>query len=813
MMDALLHDLRYALRSFRKSPGFTLVAICTLALGIGATTAIFSVVNGVLLRPLPYANPTSLVMLWNRWQGWPATWLSQPEYWDFSEQTHSFDGIAAFTNGTENLTGDGNPERVRAGLVTANAFPLLGVQPALGRVFVAEEDRPGSGVAVISDGLWRRRFGADPAIVGRSILLNDSSVTVLGVMPPGFQLPLDFTGQPMDLWRPLALNRDSAAVAGRGNHGLNAFARLKPGVTVAAANADVGVIATRMTELYPQEEPTGFGSFIVSVSQQVMGDVRPALLLLLGATGFVLLVACANVANLLLARSEVRQREVAVRTALGAGRGRLVRQMLTESVVLALAGGALGLLLADWGLHALLASAPTGIPRLGEVGMDGRVLAFALIASIGTGILFGLAPALHLAVRDLHLVLKSSGRGSTAGGARRRVRHALVVSEIAVAFVLVIGGALLIQSFVRLRAVDAGFNPANVLTMQISLSPSRYVSSDRVHAFYRTLIDRTRALPGVQSAGAIRALPMDGVIGDWGFTVEGSPLSPGTHMAGDWQVVSPGYFRTMQVPLEHGRLFTDADGADAPGAILMNEALARRAFPDGDAIGRRVRMGGERDWRTVVGIVGNVRQRGLDADIRPELYLPHAQFPKGERSALRDMYLVIRTAHDPAAITSAVRREVHALDPTVPIASVRTMDTVVGSWAAERRLSMSVLTILAAVALALAAVGTYGVMSYAVAQRTQEIGLRVALGAQPGDVVRLVVRQGAGLALAGVGIGLVAAFALTRFMHNMLYQVGATDPATFAGIAVLLAGTALVATYIPARRATRVNPVIAMRAD
>ena len=812
-MDTLLHDLRFALRTLRKSPGFTTVAVLTLALGIGATTAIFSVVNGVLLRPLPYGQPERVVMLWNHWKGWPETWLSQAEYWDFSDQNRSFEGVAAFTDGTRNITGNGDPEKLRADFVTANAFPLLGVRAARGRTFTAQEDQPGSGVAIISDGLWKRRFGGDPGVVGRSIQLDDSAVTVIGVMPPGFQLPLDFAGQSKDLWLPLALVRDSAAADGRGNHGLNAFAKLGPGVTLAAANAEVGAIAKRMTELYPTEEPEGFGSFIVPVTTQVMGDVRPALLLLLGATAFVLLVACANVANLLLARSEVRQQEIAVRTALGAGRTRLVRQLLTESIVLALTGGAFGLLLARWGIDGLLATAPTGIPRLEQVGIDDRVLAFALLASIGTGILFGLAPAFHLALRDIQGTLRSYGRGSTAGGARSRIRHALVVSEIAIALVLVIGGALLIQSFVRLRGVDAGFDPRNVLTLQISLPPSSYASNAQVRTFYRTLLERARGLPGVQSAGATRALPMDGVIGDWGFTIEGPDASQSDHMQGDWQVVAPGYFAAMRIALKEGRPLTDADDDGAAGVILMNEELARRAFPRGDAVGRRVRMGGDTLWRTVIGIVGDVRQRGLDAEVRPELYLPHAQFPTAAGNALRQMYVVVHTASDPAGITSAIRREMRALDPNVPIASVRTMDTVVGSWAAERRLSMGVLSILAIVALALAAIGTYGVMSYAVAQRTQEIGLRMALGAEPRDVLNLVVRQGLGLALTGVVIGLAAALALTRLMHSMLYQVGATDPATFVGITVLLAATAIVATYIPARRATRIAPTVALQSE
>ncbi len=812
----MFSDLRYALRALGKSPLFTVVAVLALALGIGANTAIFSVVDRVLLRPLPYAHPERIAMVWNHWEGWPATWISEDEFWDFARENRAFDAIGAFTNGARNLTGGDTPERVQIGFASAGVFPALGVPPIAGRVFTADEDRPGGArVVVLSAGLWRRRFAADAGIVGRTVLLDDSAYTVLGVMPADFQLPLDLTGTPMDLWTPLQL--DATKPSGRGGHYLNIVARTKPTVAIAAANADVAAIARRMTERFPGQYSPNFGSQAVAVNDEVLGKVRPALLILLGAVGFVLLIACANVANLLLARAESRQREIAVRTALGAARGRIVRQMLVESVTLFVIGGVAAIVLAFALVKGIAAIAPATVPRLAAVTLDVRALAFALGIALVTGLVFGLVPAAHATGTNVHLSLKDGGRGASADRGRQRARRTLVVSEVALALVLVAAAGLLIKSFVRLRDVNPGFDSGNIFTARVALPPSRYATGTQARLFWRQLIDRARALPGVQSAGAVSALPMTGTIGDWSFQVEGRATSGReSYYAGDWQTVSPDYFTTLRIPLMKGRLMTDADDARGAGVAIVDEELAKRTWPNGDAVGARIRLGGQADsmWRTVIGVVGNVRHRGLDAELRPHLYLPQWQFPTSDNGPVpRSMSLVVRTAGDPAAITANVRAEVSRLDPHVPVAAVRTMDDIVGAWASERRLSMMVLSIFAGVALLLAAVGIYGVMSYTVAQRTREMGIRIALGAEPRDVIALVVRQGFALAVVGIAIGLAAALTLTRLMQSMLFQVSATDPTTFIAIAVILATTALAACWVPARRATRVHPTEALRAE
>ncbi|MGI8498719.1 MAG: ABC transporter permease [Gemmatimonadaceae bacterium] len=812
-MDLFLQDLRYAVRSLARSRGFTTVAVLVLGLGIAANTAIFSVVNGVLLKPLPYANPDRVVMLWSHWENWPQTWVSPPEFADYTRELRSAEHVAAFDYGSRNLTGGDRPERIRAAFGSGELFPTLGAHAAVGRVFTASDDVPGAArVAVLSDGLWRRRFGGDLSMLGQTIRLSDSTVTVIGIMPAAFELPLDF-GQPVDLWMPLALGIPDPGE--RGNHGLNVVARLRAGTSIESAQRELDGLTTRLRATYPRDYGAQFGASLVPVKTQVVGKIGPALLVLLGAVGFVLLIACANVANLLLARAESREREIAVRTALGAGRGRIVRQLLTESAVLALAGGTLGLLLAVVGLRALIAMAPASVPRIAEVGIDARVLAFTIAVAMTTGILFGLAPALHATRGNLHGSLKSGARGGTAGGPRLRLRRVLAIGEIAVSLVLVIGACLLVQSFARLRNVDPGFDPERVLTMRVSLAPARYPSGREVRAFYRALIDRARSLPGVQSVGAVRVLPMTSVIGDWGFAIEGRQTAAGapSYSQGDWQVVTPDYFRAMRIPVKRGRSLSDADDDRAPGAIMFNDALAAKVFPGDDAVGHRVRMGGDTVWRTIVGVVGNVRHRGLDEEARPELYLPHAQWPTANGPTQRAMVLTLRTAGEPTMVAGALRREVRALDPDVPVSEMQPMVDVLGSWVGERRLTMLVLGLLAATALVLAAVGTYGVLSYTVAQRTREIGIRIALGARSHDVVTMVVRQGTTLAVAGVLVGTLAALLLTRLLAGLLYGVPARDPLTFAGVAALLLVTAIGATYVPALRATRVEPTEALRAE
>ncbi|MDQ6886219.1 MAG: ABC transporter permease [Gemmatimonadota bacterium] len=812
-MELFLQDLRYAVRSLSRSRGFTAVAVLVLGLGIAVNTAIFSVVNGVLLKPLPYANPERVVMLWSHWENWPQTWVSPPEFADYARELRSTERVAAFDYGSRNLTGGDRPERIRAGFGSGELFPTLGAHAKRGRVFTVRDDVPGAPrVAVISDGLWRRRFGGDPGVLGQTIRLSDSLVTVIGIMTAGFELPLDF-GQPVDLWMPLALGIPDPN--DRGSHGLNVVARLRAGTSIEAAQKDVDALTMRLRATYPRDYDAQFGASLVPVKMQVAGKIGPALLVLLGAVGFVLLIACANVANLLLARAESREREIAVRTALGAGRGRIVRQLLTESAVLAVAGGTLGLLLAVAGLRALVAMAPASVPRIAEVGIDARVLAFTAAVAVATAILFGLAPALHATRGELHDSLKSGARGGSAGAPRLRLRRMLAIGEIAVSLVLVIGACLLVQSFARLRNVNPGFDPERVLTMRVSLAPARYPGGREVRAFYGELIARARVLPGVLSVGAVRVLPMTSVIGDWGFAIEGRQQGAGApnHSQGDWQVVTPDYFRAMHIPLKRGRSLSDADDDRAPGAIMFNEALAARVFPGQDAVGHRVRMGGDTVWRTIVGVVGNVRHRGLDEEARPELYLPHAQWPTANGPTQRAMVLTLRTPGEPTMAAAALLREVRALDPDVPVSEVQPMVDVLGSWIGERRLTMLVLGLLAGTALVLAAVGTYGVLAYTVAQRTREIGIRIALGARAHDVVSMIVRQGTTLAVTGVLVGTVAALLLTRLLAGLLYGVPPRDPLTFAGVATLLFVMAVGAAYVPARRATRVEPTEALRAE
>jgi putative ABC transport system permease protein len=820
-METLIQDERFALRGLRQRPGFAFVAVLTLALGIGANAAIFSVANGVLLRPLPYLRPAELVMVWGAWEANPRADISVPEYWDLREQSRSIERLAAFAEGTENLTGSGTPERLRAGYATADALPLLGVSPALGRNFAPAEDLPGqTRVVLLSDGLWRRRFAADPAVVGRTLMLDDAPAQVVGVLPASFQLPLHYSGPPMELWLPLQLD-PAIDRSVRGWHFLRVVGRLRPGATVESAKSEVPDLARRMRERYPTEYTAGFTGWATPVMESVVGQARPAILVLLGAVGLLLLIACANVASLQLARGESRQREIAVRTALGAGRGRIIRQLLTESVLLAAAGAAVGLLLALWGVRALIAAAPATIPRLDEIGLDPRVLLFTAAVAVGTGLLFGLAPALHAAKTDLAGTLTEGGRAGTSGSARQRFRRGLVMAQIALALMLVTGAGLLLRSFVQLTGVDPGFDPEHLLTARIELSSGRYETKEQARAFYEQLLTRVEALPGVRSAAAVRALPMTGRldIGDWSFVLEGkhsTPPLPSEWHPADWQAVTPDYFQTMGIPLLQGRGLEAGDRIGAPGAMVINQSLARQVWPAGDALGQRVLLGGgssDSIWRTVVGIVGDVRHRGFDAAPRPEMYLPHAQFPAGTGFPQRSMYLVVRSIGDPASLAPAIRAAVDGLDSDVPLAEVQTMEHALGSWAAERRLTMMVVSGFALVALTLGAVGIYGIMAHLVVQRTREIGIRIALGAVPGEILRLVLVQAAWLVGVGIAAGVVGALPATGLLSGLLFGVRPTDPATFAGTALILALVAAVASLVPARRAIRVNPLEALRSE
>jgi predicted permease len=821
MIDTLLQDVRYAVRQLWRSPAFAITAVLTLALGIGATSAIFSVVNGVLLRPLPYSQPDRLVMIYGHWNLKNQAELSESEYWDMREQAHAFERIAAYADGSANLTGSGTPERLLVGVCTADMLPVLGVTPALGRGFTAEEDRPGQPqVALLSDGLWRRRFGADPKVIGRKILLDDAPTTVIGVMPAGFQLPSHYAGRAMEAWVPLTLD-PAADRSERGFHYLATIGRLRAGTSVDMANREVSQLMRRMKETWPDEYAAEFDGSAAGVSGVVTGSVRPAMLVLLGAVGLLLLIACANVAALLMVRSEERAREVALRTALGAGRERLLSQLLTESVTLAVVGGILAIALSAWGVRALVLVAPASIPRLDAIRIDGRVLAFTAGVSLFTGLLFGMAPALHSLRGDLSAVLAEGGRGGTSGRSRQRFRRALVVGQIALALMLLTGSGLLMRSFLRLTQVDPGFDPEHVLTARIDLTATRYAKNADTWAFYRELTRRVSALPGVESAAAARALPMTGRldIGDWSFVMEGRyslPVKPEDRRHADWQVVTPEYFRTLRIPLRSGRAFDDHDQVGAPGALIVNETLAKAVWPEGNALGQRVLMGGgaiDSVWRTVVGIVGDVKHRGLDAAPRPEMYMPEAQWPAGTGSAPRSLYLAIRSSGDPALLAGPLRATLTALDPDVPLAEVQPMRDSVGAWAAQRKLTMLIVTLFAALALTLGAVGIYGVMAHLVVQRSREIGIRIALGAVPREILRLVAGQGAVIVGTGILLGALASVAATRWITGLLYEVRPTDPLTFAGTAAALALVAAVATLVPAIRATRLDPIDTLRSE
>jgi len=820
MMDALPHDLRFALRNLRQRPGFTALTALTLALGIGATSAIFSVVNGVLLRPLPYDQPAGVVLVHTRLEGTPGRELSLPEFFDLREQSRSFSRVAAFANGSLTLTGSGTPERLQAGYVTAEAFPVVGVSPARGRGFSAEEDLPGRPpVVVLSDGLWRRRFGADPEVVGRTLILDDVPTTVLGVMPPGFQLPTHFAGPGMELWTLLRLD-PSVDRSERGWHWLTVLGRLRPGVDVEAAGRETASLMAGMLQRFPNEYDADFTGSVSPAIDVLVGDIRPVILVLMGAVGLLLLIACANVASLVLARAEARHREIALRAALGARAGRIVRQLLTESAVLAVAGGLLGLVLALWGVRALVAVAPPTLPRLEAIGMDGWVLAFTAVITLTTGMLFGLAPAMQAARADLSLALTEGGRGGSAGLRGQRFRRGLVVSQIALALVLVASAGLLIQSFARMRGVDPGFVPERLLTARVELTPVRYQSNEEIRAFYQRLVERLEAIPGVRSAAVVKALPMLQLeLGDWSFVREGRhslPPTPSEWNLAYWQTMSPEYFETMEIPVLQGRGLEAGDRLGSPGVAVINRTLARQVWPDGDALGQRILMGGgatDSIWRTIVGVVGDVRHRGLDAEPRPEIYLPYAQFPAGTGTPQRTLRIVMRSEGDPVQLTGALRAAVAELDSDLPVGDIQTMEEALGSWAAERRLTMTLVGAFALLALALGAVGVYGVMAHFVGQRTREIGIRMALGAVPREILALVLSQGARLAFLGIAVGLVGAFAATRLLASLLFGVGPTDPTTFLATAAALSVVAGAASVLPAVRAVRTDPVDALRSE
>ncbi|MFL6255011.1 MAG: ABC transporter permease [Pyrinomonadaceae bacterium] len=807
-MRTLLQDVRYAGRTLLKSPGFALVAVAALALGIGANTAIFSVVKAVLLSPLPYPEPEQLVWVReiNPGADIPDEPASMPNYNDWRTQAGSFEGVAAFGYAGGTITeGDREPERVAGLSTSANFFQVVGVAPALGRGFLPEEEQTGHNrVVVISHGLWQRRFGSDPNVVGRQITITGNVHTIVGVAPAGFRTPVPGP-KPPDLWFPIAFRFDESL---RRSDFLNVVGRLKAGATVEQARAELESVAARLAQEHPGTN-AGWTVKVEPLHERVVGNVRQALWVLMGVVGFLLLIACANVANLLLARAAVRQKEIAVRSALGARRGRLVRQFLTESVLLALAGGALGVVLAAWGVELLVALSPGNIPRLEEVGLDARVLAFTFGVSALTGIVFGLLPALSASKTDLSVSLKEGGsRGSTAGAGARRLRSALVVSEIAITVVLLTGAGLMIRSFMAVQSVDPGFRPERIVTFDFALPMTKYKEEAQRAAFYEQLTTRVASLPGVERAAVVDALPLSGGGSVLGFVVEGRPpLPPEQVQDADFFSVTPDYFDVMGIPLVRGERLSERHRADVPDVTVINEAMARRYFPGEDPIGKRLNLGDPANtpWMTVIGIVRDARTGGLDKEPYPQMYVPAAQSPS------RAGTFVARTSGEPTSIAPALRRELAAIDRDLPLYNMSTMERVLSDSISRRRFQMILIAAFAGVGLLLAAVGIYGVISYSVAQRRHEIGVRMALGARAANILRLVVGQGLGLTLAGVGLGLAGAFVLTRVLASLLYGVSATDPLTFACVSLALLGVALLACLVPARRATKVDPMIALR--
>ncbi len=806
-MATLISDLRYGLRMLRKNPGFTLVAVLTLALGIGANTAIFSVLDAVLLRPLPYNKPERLIKVWTRFTGIglpnDQNWVSVPEFHDFQQLNKSFDGIAAIRTGTFNLGVKGSPERVVGASVSPSLFIILGVQARLGRTFLPEEAQPGHDrEVVLSDGLWKRAFGGRPDVIGSTVRVDAVPMIVVGVMPAGFDYP-----QESEIWGPLAFSPDDLSPSSRGGHGLEVLGRIKPGLSFAQVKEDMDRVGKTMIEQNPSYPYAkyGFGIILVPLLEETVGDVKASLWVLMAAVGLVLLIACANVANLLLVRASGRQRETAVRIALGAGPGRLARQLLTESAALALLGGLAGLAFTPWVLRGLTALSAQSLPRVIGTRIDGWALAFTLIVSLATGVLFGLAPARRAGAYE---VLKT-GR-NTQGGPSNRLRSALVMGEAALSLILLAGAGLLLRSFVKILEVDPGFRPEGVLTLRVSLPDAKYSKDDQVRAFYHELLGRVQALPGVEDAGAVTLLPLGGLSGSGTTTIDTQsvPLEDTTPEA-DWRGVTPNYFKAMGISLIRGRYFEESDSETSQPVAIIDETLAQTYWPNQDPIGKRLHLGDRqstrRPWMTVVGVVQHVRNRTLEARSRVEVYWPQAQRPSGS------MAVVIRYSGNPLSLAPTIQKEVSSIDPDLPVYRVRTMNEVMGDSVARRRLALILLAVFAGLALVLASIGIYGVTSYSVNQRQQEIGLRMALGARRRDVLGLVFRQGLSSTLAGLGVGLLAALGLTRLMGSLLFAVRPADPLALGGAAVLLTAVAVLAIFIPARRATKVDPMVALR--
>src|SRR5262245_57569017 len=815
-MATLWQDLRYGGRMLLKNPGFTLIAVATLSLGIGANTAIFSVANAILLRPLPYPHSDRVVTVWGANPklnlGLDKIPNSPGQFIDYRDQSDVFEHIAAFNPGDLNLEGKGEPEKLGTTLVTADFFAVLGVKPALGRTFLREEDLPGHNrVVILSHSLWRRRFGGDPAIIGQAITLSGASYIVIGVMPPGFHYPhgtdlpavLQFAAQ-TDVWAPVAFTPQQINL--RYNWAYTVIARLRPDTTLRQARTQLSNIAARNRRQYRQTD-ANFDVIIVPMQDQIVGDFKSALLILLGAAGLVLLIAYANVASLLLARAVDRQKEIAIRISLGARRLRIIRQLLTESALLSLIGGVLGFVLAFWGAKVIVALAPDNLPRIKEVSADMRVVSFTLIVPLPPSMICGPIPAWQASKHNLYDSLKEGTRGVS----RRRhyLREALVTAEVASALALLIGAGLMIRSVIRLYQVDAGFDPNHVLTAQLSLPSGRYPKVEQRMAFYQQVIARLKALPGVASVAGTSAIPLSGMEIGAGVLIEGRPQADSVDKLplSKSEAVTDDYFRTLGILLIQGRWFTEQDNKDAPAAVIINETFARRYLPGEDPIGKRLKVGADPDesWQSIVGIVRDIKHRTLEEEPHPEVYTPYLQTSDWA------LGIVVRTTSDPRSLAAAVRQAIWAADREVPIFRFATMDEFVSDSVSGRRFNLTLLSIFAVIALSLAAIGIYGVTSYAVTQRTREIGIRMALGAQRGSVMTLIIRQGMTIILIGVSIGVITAAALARLMRGLLYEVGAGDPLTYIFVTVLLSGVALLACYFPARSATRVDPMISIR--
>ena len=806
-MEDLIRDLRYAFRLLLKYPAFASIAILTLALGIGANTAIFSVVNGVLLRPLPFRDPDRLVLIAEK-TSYPILSTSYENYQDWRDQSHSFESMEATRGTTITLTGDGEPERLNVRMATAGIFPMLGVDAQVGRTFLPEEDKPnGAPVALLSYGLWQRRFGGSREILGKPITLDAQPYTVVGVLPSGFQIL-----QPADLYVPFTPWARTLPDDRNWHPGILPIARLKPGVSREQARTEMVGITKRLEEQYPLYN-TGKSADVVGLQEQLVQNSRPALLLLLGAVSFVLLIACVNVANLLLARAATRGREVAIRTAMGASRGRMIRQLLTESVLLSVAGGTVGLFLAWASLGPLLGLAADSVPQGMPITLDRWVLAFTAGVSLLTGILFGIVPALRTAKQDLRESLNEGSRGTTAGPGQHRLRGALVAMEIALAVLLLVGSGLLLRSFSRLQDVPPGFQPDHLLVADLPLSQAAYAQPAQRYEFFDRLVDRAKALPGVRSAAAASFLPVSGGGSVIHFNIKGQPpKTPNDFTAAGYRTITPGYLETLGVPTLQGRLFTTSDREGAPPVVVINATMLKTYFHNENPLGKTMQLGATPDeevpWMEVVGVVGDVRP-GLGVEPQAEMYLPYRQ--ADAVLPVFQLSIVLRTAGDPLLLASALRNALAEIDPNQPLVKVRTMQENMATSVAQPRFRTWLIGIFAGIALLLAAVGVYGVMSYTVTQRTNEIGVRVTLGARPKEIYRIIVGEGLRFALLGVGIGLAAALAMTRLLQSFLFGVSAYDPMTFAGVAVLLILVALAASFVPARRATRVDPMVALR--